>query len=78
MDIVTRGQAAKQVLEHPLIKETLIELEKAIVAEWLGSPTAEVRDELWYTLKGLQRFETVLTISVSNGEYESTIRSSHE
>ena len=71
MTDISRGHAAKTLLQNPLIEETLTEIEEKIQAEWIGCTDSNMREELWYTLKGLHRFKLVLNVAIEKGEYES-------
>lgn len=64
------GQAAKNLLAHPIVKITLDEIEEQLHLLWASSTEANDRDELWYTLKGLERFKNLLDSKVQNASLE--------
>ena len=70
MNDIQRGQRAKEILADPLIKEALTGIEDIILDEWKTQADPSMREELWHTYKGMNRFKTALEIAVTNGEYE--------
>jgi hypothetical protein len=70
MNTQQEGQAAKNLLEHPVVNLTLDEIEEQLHILWASSNEATERDELWYTLKGLERFKDLLDAKVQNASYE--------
>ena len=73
MDQISRGHRASELLADPLIVEALDGLEQLLQSQWLDSTTSEAREELWYTIKGMQRFKQYLRIAVENGDYEKAL-----
>jgi hypothetical protein len=71
MNTQEQGQAAKNLLAHPVVKLTLDEIEEQLHSLWVSSNTTALRDELWYTLKGLNRFKDLLDSKVQNASYEA-------
>lgn len=61
-----RGQAAKDLLEHPLLKEALADIRETITRTWEESSDAQLREELWYSLKAANRLEMYLTTILDN------------
>jgi hypothetical protein len=73
-DTIQEGQAAKQLLANPLLEETLKTIESALIDQWKITSSPEIREEIWYTQKGLERFAGILAIAVENGDAESAIQ----
>ena len=78
MDSIRKGQLSKELLENPLLQETLKTIEDAIIALWSNSNDSKVREDAWFTLKGLQRFESTLKIAVENGDVDKALRDKDE
>lgn len=74
MDKIQEGQAAKELLQHPLLQDSLQTIESALIEQWTLSRDTSVREELWYTLQGLKRFKTVLEMTVTSGEDERALK----
>lgn len=72
-DAVLRGHRAEEILQDPLIVEALEGIEQALHSQWQTAVTSEAREELWYTLKGAQRFKHYLTVIVDNGVFEKAL-----
>lgn len=65
-----RGKQAKMILNHPLVKESLIALRAKLVDEF-GATTAgdsKERDELWRQMKTVEWFEGQLTRVMQTGQ----------
>lgn len=73
MGPIERGQRAAALLQDPLIVEALDGIEQTLRDQWENAVTTDIREELWYTLKGMQRFKNLLTISIENGVYEKAL-----
>lgn len=71
MDDKQRGHRAKAILEDQLVVDSFQLIEDSVLEEWNKAATTDLREELWYTLKGLHRFKTALEIAVQNGEYQT-------
>ena len=74
MDSIRKGQLSKELLDNPLLKETLEIIESALIDQWKDSNDSKVREEVWYTLAGLRRFRGVLEIAVQNGEADYALQ----
>jgi hypothetical protein len=72
-EITERGQRADQLLQDPLIVEALDGIEQTLRDQWEKAATTEIREELWYTFKGMQRFKQYLTLAVEQGVYETAL-----
>jgi hypothetical protein len=74
MNDIQRGQAASQILEHPLVIEAFETIESALVDTWKDSLDSSGREEVYYTLKGLERFKTLLETYVTSGKDELALK----
>jgi hypothetical protein len=70
MNSIERGERAQEVLENPLVKEALEEIEDLILQEWQYMGDKEARDELWYTMQGLKRFQTYFEAAIQSGKLD--------
>ncbi len=73
MNSLRTGQLASELLENPLLKETLELIESTIIDSWRHSKVSSEREELWYTLNGAQRFRTVLESAIQNAMVDRAI-----
>lgn len=71
---VEEGQAAKKLLQNPLLAETLTTIESALIDQWKVTSSPDIREEVWYTLMGLKRFTGILEAAVESGEAEKLIK----
>ena len=67
------GHRAKAILEDPTVTEVLELIEVTLHEQWGLSPTAEQREEIWYTLQGLRRFKSTLDVAVQNAIMDKTL-----
>ena len=72
-DIIQRGEHAARLLDDPLLKEAFAGLESLMVQSWKTTTNPEEREQLWYTLKGLERFRSMFETAVQSGQYERTL-----
>jgi len=68
-----RATRAKQLLDDELLNEALESLEADILEEWRNNKRTSDREELWHTLKGIDRFRTYLTIVLEKGSIEKQL-----
>jgi len=73
-DPIRKGQEAEELLNHPLLVETLDLIETIIREEWELAQDVETREGIWYTLQGALRFRNTLNNYVGNGKYESALK----
>ena len=78
MNVIQRGQAAEELMRHPLLVETLELVERAIIEQWADTTDNNLREELYYTLQGQRRFKTVLDAAIQNGKLEAHLGESNE
>jgi len=74
MNPIQRGQASAAILENPLVKEAFEVIESALNDSWRTSPDAQVREEIYYTLKGLDRFRLVFETAIQSGSAELALQ----
>ena len=72
-EVVEKGHRAEALLNDPLIVEALSEIEQTLRDQWDDANTTDIREELWYTMKGMQRFTHLLFLTIEQGEYETII-----
>ena len=72
-DAAVRADAAKRLMEDPLLVELLDGIEEAAVQAWsaTGMAQTEDRERAWHTLKAAQRVRLVLKGVVDNGQIEA-------
>ena len=70
MNSIERGERAKELLDNPLVEEALIRIKEFLVEEWATNTDSQAREELWFTLKGLERFKNYFEAAVSSGQYD--------
>lgn len=64
-----RARQAKDLLDHPLLVESLARIEAAYLDAWRNSPARdpEGRERIWNYLKALERFRADLHSMVADG-----------
>jgi hypothetical protein len=69
MDVITKANHAKRLLEDELLKEAFAQVEKDIFEEWRMSGYADddARSDMFHTLKGLERLKARLQAILDNG-----------
>ena len=72
-DTIQRGENAARILNDPLVQEVFSGLENLMVNTWKSTSDASEREQLWYTLKGLERFRAAFEAAVQSGQYERTL-----
>ena len=77
-EIVKAGQAAKLLLQNPTLQEAFQTIEDALTEQWRNTASPNDREEVWYTLKGLERFRSILTATVESGELEQQLGERYE
>tara|TARA_R110002020_G_scaffold287099_1_gene502593 strand:- start:34158 stop:34403 length:246 start_codon:yes stop_codon:yes gene_type:complete len=70
MDAIQKAERAKIILADTLVVDAFSEMEEDIMDLWKNESSTDLREELWYTLKGLERFKTKFAATISDGEYE--------
>lgn len=60
-----KAKEASELLEE--IEDHLKSVEKDITDSWVVEKDTEMREELWYTLRGLQLFKTRIDSVIHNG-----------
>ena len=73
MDMKERGHRAAEMLSDPLVIETLDLIEQTIIQSWKETQDVTAREDLWYTLRGHQRFKNVLQSAIENVEFEDRL-----
>ena len=73
MDMKQRGHRAEELLSDPLLVETLDLIEQSLTQSWKESTETTAREELWYTLRGHQRFKEILTVTMESGKYQEAL-----
>lgn len=73
MDSITRGHRAKELMDDPLIKEAFELIEQQIHIEWKNASNGSDREELWYTLRALERFKDYFNIAMQNGDLDTKL-----
>lgn len=74
MNTIEKGQAASELLANPLLKESLDTIKDAIISQWTVTADSSLRDELWFTLTGLRRFEAILINAIETGSVDLTLK----
>jgi hypothetical protein len=72
-ETIQRGENADRILNDPLVQEVLLGMESMMVQTWKATSVASEREELWYTLKGLERFRSAFEAAIQSGQYERTL-----
>jgi hypothetical protein len=74
MESISKGNLSRDVLDNPLVVEAFTNIREALIAEWENNSDSSARDELWYTLKGLERFKRTFEVAVENAVLDSQLQ----
>ena len=74
MDTFEKGTRSKDILDNPLVKEAFSTIKQALIEEWENQSDPSAREEVWYTLKGLERFKGLLETNIDNAMFDSTMQ----
>ena len=68
-EAINRAEAAKRIIDDPMVKEALQTIEDGITAAWKDLPARDVegREYLHRLLQAKRRFETVFQIVLEEG-----------
>jgi len=69
-DVVTKGNAAKRILEDQVFKDATTEYSKQLVHSWEYAETTFRREELHQQMTALKAVVNNLAGFMNNGEYE--------
>jgi len=69
-DAETRANAARQLLENPMLVEAFANVRETAIAAWTGTSALAVQDRemAWLTVKVLDRITGELEAIVTNGK----------
>jgi len=62
-----RGGRAKSLIDDELLNETLAYLKQSYIDAWGACKTTEMRENAWYLLKGVERFQEHLQTVLNDG-----------
>jgi hypothetical protein len=67
---ISRQQQAEWILDHPLFKEALQELEQRYFEKWINQPdlTKEEREEIWRMVKAMQHLKGLMKEYIAKGQ----------
>lgn len=68
-EAINRAEAAKRIIEDPMVKQALQAIEDGITDAWKDLPARDVdgREHLYRLLQAKRRFETVFQIVLEEG-----------
>jgi len=70
---VSRGQQAKELLENPLLQDSLKAIRNKLDTEWKNSPLRDVegREKIFFLVKALDELEAMLISEIETGKLAS-------
>ena len=70
---VSRGQQAKELLENPLLQDSLKAIRNKLDTEWKSSPLRDVegREKIFFLVKALDELEAMLISEIETGKLAS-------
>ena len=68
---IQRGHRAEQILNDPLLKPALDEIQARLIEEWRSTAVkdVEMREKLWMMFCMYHRFVSVLTERIDSGKF---------
>ena len=69
LDAVSRADAAKRILDEPVVKEAIAGIKAEIIKQWSETPArdTEAREWVWRHYKACEKFEGVLRGYIESG-----------
>lgn len=69
-ETISHAQAAKKLLEQPLLKDALDTIEREIIVAWEACPIRDTdgKEELWKLMKTAKKFRGILQGVVESGQ----------
>ena len=70
---ISRGQQAKDILENPLLQDSLKAIRNKLDTEWKNSPLRDVegREKIFFLVKAIDKFEAMLISEMETGKLAS-------
>lgn len=70
---VSRGQQAKELLENPLLQDSLKAIRNKLDTEWKSSPLRDVegREKIFFLVKAIDELEAMLISEMETGKLAS-------
>ena len=70
---ISRGQQAKDILENPLLQDSLKAIRNKLDNEWKNSPLRDVegREKIFFLVKSIDEFEAMLISEMETGKLAS-------
>ena len=74
---ISRGQKAKELLEEPLLQDSLKAIRNKLDTEWKNSPLRDVegREKIFFLVKAIDELEAMLISEMETGK--SSFKVSH-
>jgi len=70
---ISRGQQAKDILENPLLQDSLKAIRNKLDTEWKNSPLRDVegREKIFFLVKAIDELEAMLISELETGKLAS-------
>ena len=70
---ISRGQQAKDLLENPLLQDSLKAIRNKLDTEWKNSPLRDVegREKIFFLVKAIDELEAMLISELETGKLAS-------
>jgi len=70
---ISRGQRAKELLEDPLLQDSLKAIRNKLDTEWKNSPLRDVegREKIFFLVKAIDELEAMLISEMETGKLAS-------
>ena len=66
-----RGRQAAEVLENPVYRDAMAQLQTEVLNKWQNDKDAAVRDWLWSMMQACKRLDKVLLETMQTGQLRS-------
>ncbi len=66
------GQEARQILENPLVVQTIADMKSATIDKWHNAATEAGRTDLWQFYRAVCLFEQAFVLAMENGQFAAT------
>jgi hypothetical protein len=73
MDSIQRAEQSKRILGDELVVDAFSLIERELMDAWKNCKDTELREEVWYTMRGLGLFKIHFEAAVSSGEFDRSL-----
>jgi hypothetical protein len=66
------GEDARQIIENPLVVQTIEDMKSATIEKWRDAATEADRTDLWQFYRAVCLFEQAFVVAMENGRFATS------